>query len=252
MLRPKKEYEKLISKIGIYMDPVLENRQEMLKLCRMLRQASMLGTTTECVETVDFFAVVKKCEELGTQRAASGGASGTTSSQPSTISSGSPSLRVASGTASPLLPVITVEDVRRWDILERLIMGGRFPNLRWRMPPRTSLSSPVAIADLDCSPEAIGHGSVAIVKADCPNCCYRLFIEAWQLPHSCIRGISTEELNRRLAQHGLPLVDASGGRKWVAVKALLMGWGWSVWVARTVLEDLLSRGADIFLSSARL
>ena len=67
-----------------------------------------------------------------------------------------------------------------------------------------------------------GGGSVAIVKADCQNCYYRLFIEEWQLPYFCLRNISTHELNQHLSKLGLPLLDESGGRK--CLKFELVTW----------------------------
>jgi hypothetical protein len=113
MLRPEREFLKLVKKVSRYMDPVLKEKSEMMKLCRRLHEAEMLATTSDCIETVDFFAVVKKLEAMNPEMARSRGLKAQTSGSGTEAGgcSGPASGRLASGTATGLL---ACDKWRRW------------------------------------------------------------------------------------------------------------------------------------------
>jgi len=249
MLRPVSEFQVLSVGVGRYTDPDLLLPGAMLELAiRMHLNGRMLAASHTQIETVDFFAVVKKLVEVFPEPA---GARKTTSgASPPTSSSSSPGFSApGTGTGNHVTDAI---DGRHWCIIQRLIMDERVPNLRWRTPPRIMLTSGEAISDLDFSKTNLRGGSVAHLKADAPDYYYRLRLEPWMVPFFIMEGITVTQLNSELRRRGHPLLEFEEGQDDVGIQVFLMGWSWSVWAAETVMEDMLIRGSSLLLASARL
>lgn len=245
MLRPLSEFRELSKNVKRYSDPELQRPGVLMHLLFRLHMCGrMLAATANCVETVDFFSVVKKVQPYD-ETPPSSASSGTSSSK------GPPRPAVPWEEPTPPLVVQSLNGMP-FELIPRLIMDERYPNVRWRAPPRVQLTSPEVVGDVDMAASRLEGGSVAVLKADAPDYYYTLRVEEWMLPFFVVAGITVTAFNTFPASQGAPLIPCLPGQDYLAVCVLLMGWGWSVWTAETVLEDLLIRGSTIFLASSRL
>ena len=267
MLRPESEARELLGKVKRYQDPVLRVTENLLELLLLLYLGGMLATTSLCKETVNFFAVVKSAVRLGfleeSGKPPSGKKKGASrsSTQEEASSSGDQASRKEKKEEEGEkafrrkdLPDGSILDEFGWvwELIQRLIMGERAGNCWWRTPPRTTLTSPEVISEIDCEPESLEDGHVHMGQADLPLWYYHLLLEIWQYPYFVIGGISLIMFNSFLKSRRYPEMVGGAGDIFVCLRVLLMGWSWSVWTAQTAAEDVCSCNSGMFRKSMRV
>ena len=145
-----------MKKAGHFEDPVMKPRRVRLHLADRLVDSRMLGTPPHCAHELSFFAVVKKAVPLAE------------------------ACKDERYAQCPL--------VRGHHIQQRLLMDERTGNCLWEEPPRTQLTSPEVMSEIDLSHRARRGGSVAQWKATLPITTMGSVQSAGCVPISWCRG----------------------------------------------------------------
>ena len=95
-----------------------------------------------------------------------------------------------------------------WEVIQRLIMDEGAGDFHWHTPPRTTLTSPEVIADIDCPPQQLEGRAILMRQADLPLWYYHLLMEPWMYSWFVIGGNTLSEFNKFLRSRGVePLVE---------------------------------------------
>jgi hypothetical protein len=133
MLRPEEEAKEMKSLVRRFQDPILNRAGALLQLLLRLHQGGMIVACATCIETVNFFSVVKKLTPVGMIPRRKGGPS-----RPQAARSGSSG--VSGSSSSVEVPDVIFEPEKLtaeyavdelgvvWQISQRLIMDERAGN----------------------------------------------------------------------------------------------------------------------------
>ena len=121
----------------------------------------------------------------------------------------------------------------------RLIFDQRKDNAAWKRPPWTGLASPSSLASIDLS-HLQGDWEIVVASGDLPNYYYTLEIPVWASEYFCLPLITAIELKNELARQGQhQAAEELGSDELVALAVPPMGWSWAVFLAESVLDDLV-------------
>ena len=139
--------------------------------------------------------------------------------------------------------VIELEDGFR--VMLRLIFDYRKGNCLWRRPPFTPLSGPGVLGNMDLSHESLNDLTFEAASGDVPSWFFVQEVPEKISQYFGFPEITATELTIELRRQGWkgPMPDASKGEA-LAVKTLLMGWSWAVFLAQMNLKDILKPALD--------
>lgn len=127
--------------------------------------------------------------------------------------------------------------------VQRLIFDERLQNLEWNDPPWCSLGASTAFPYIDVSEEIKQGYHLRGGTGDIPDYYYRLHLPSYMAEYFCVEDITPAELAAELIADG-QTVNFDAQLPFIAVAAMVMGWSWSVYIAQTVLEDILFGSTD--------
>ena len=96
---------------------------------------------------------------------------------------------------------------------------------------------------IDASSEIQEGFHVKAAVGDVPDYYYRLHLPSEMARHFCLSSVTPKEVAEELRRLGAP-VEFDESKEFLAVRALVMGFSWAVYLAQITLEDSLASGVS--------